>query len=90
MEHLPQRLQAFYERFEIDRERALPRLGEFFTDDIHFRDPFRDTRGMADFRELFERIQFGPERYKFRAFTRLKQLQYLQATKQIDADFFWN
>lgn len=46
--------------------------------------------GARQFRELFERIQFGPESYKFRAFTRLKQLQYLQATKQIDADFFWN
>jgi len=56
MKPLPQRLQAFYERFELDRERALPRLGELFTDDIHFRDPFRDTRGMADFRELFERM----------------------------------
>jgi nucleoside-diphosphate-sugar epimerase len=46
--------------------------------------------GARQFRELFERIQFGPESYKFRAFTRLKQLQYLQATKQIYADFFWN
>jgi len=45
--------------------------------------------GARQFRELFERIQFGPENYKFRAFTRLKQLQYLQATKQIDGDFFW-
>jgi nucleoside-diphosphate-sugar epimerase len=46
--------------------------------------------GARQFRELFERIQFGPDSYQFRAFTRLKQLKYLQATKQIDADFFWN
>ncbi len=46
--------------------------------------------GARQFRELFERIQFGPESYKFRAFTRLKQLKYLLATKQIDDDFFWN
>jgi nucleoside-diphosphate-sugar epimerase len=46
--------------------------------------------GARQFRELFERIQFGPENYQFRAFTRLKQLKYLQATKQIDADFYWN
>jgi nucleoside-diphosphate-sugar epimerase len=45
--------------------------------------------GARQFRELFERIQFGPESYEFRAFTRLKQLKYLQATKQIDADFYW-
>ena len=46
--------------------------------------------GARQLRELFERIQFDPETYQFRAFTRLKQLKYLQATKQIDADFFWN
>jgi hypothetical protein len=31
----------------------------------------------------------GPETYRFRAFTRLKQLKYLQATGQIDREFFW-
>jgi nucleoside-diphosphate-sugar epimerase len=46
--------------------------------------------GARQFRELFERIQFGPESYQFRAFTRLKQLKYLQSTKQIDDDFYWN
>jgi hypothetical protein len=29
------------------------------------------------------------EIYQFRAFTRLKQLKYLQATQQIDSQFFW-
>ena len=29
------------------------------------------------------------ETYQFRAFTRLKQLQYLQSTGQIDAEFYW-
>jgi hypothetical protein len=28
--------------------------------------------------------------YQFRAFTRLKQLNYLQATHQIDQEFFWS
>ena len=45
--------------------------------------------GARQFRELFERIQFGQDNYQFRAFTRLKQLKYLRATNQIDADFFW-
>lgn len=45
--------------------------------------------GARQFHELFERIQFGPESYEFRAFTRLKQLTYLQRTRQIDDDFFW-
>ena len=55
-----------------------------------FKCSYTAADGARQFRELFERIQFGPESYKFRAFTRLKQLQYLQATNQIDADFFWN
>lgn len=45
--------------------------------------------GARQLRALFERIQLGPDTYQFRAFTRLKQLKYLQATKQIDADFYW-
>ncbi|HEY4057449.1 MAG TPA: FAD-binding protein, partial [Kofleriaceae bacterium] len=52
---LPHRLQQFYEALSVDREAALDRLGDVFTDDIHFRDPFRDTNGMPAFRRLFER-----------------------------------
>lgn len=55
-----------------------------------FKCSYTANDGARQFRELFERIQFGPESYGFRAFTRLKQLNYLQATKQIDDDFFWN
>jgi nucleoside-diphosphate-sugar epimerase len=45
--------------------------------------------GVRQLRELFERIQMQPETYQFRAFTRLKQLLYLQTTRQIDAEFYW-
>jgi nucleoside-diphosphate-sugar epimerase len=45
--------------------------------------------GARQLREVFERIQFGPETYAFRAFTRLKQIKYLRSTGQIDEDFFW-
>ena len=45
--------------------------------------------GARQLRQIFERIQLAPETYQFRAFTRLKQLVYLQATKQIDAEFYW-
>jgi nucleoside-diphosphate-sugar epimerase len=45
--------------------------------------------GARQLRELFERIRMPTETYQFRAFTRLKQLQYLQATAQIDDAFFW-
>jgi nucleoside-diphosphate-sugar epimerase len=55
-----------------------------------FKCAFTARDGARQFRELFERIQMSPETYQFRAFTRLKQLKYLQATKQIDSDFFWS
>jgi nucleoside-diphosphate-sugar epimerase len=45
--------------------------------------------GARQLRQLFERIQMSPETYQFRAFTRLKQLKYLQATDQIDASLRW-
>jgi nucleoside-diphosphate-sugar epimerase len=46
--------------------------------------------GARQLRELFERIQMQPETYQFRAFTRLKQIKYLQATHQIDGEFYWH
>jgi nucleoside-diphosphate-sugar epimerase len=46
-------------------------------------------RGAEELHRLFERIEFGPQTYEFRAFTRLKQLQYLQHTGQIDEDLYW-
>jgi len=45
--------------------------------------------GAEQLRALFERIDFDEAVYKFRAFTRLKQLNYLTRTSQIDSDFFW-
>jgi hypothetical protein len=39
--------------------------------------------------ELFERIRLTPEIFEFRAYTRLKQLQHLIQTHQIDGEFFW-
>ena len=46
-------------------------------------------RGAAELRALFQRIEFSTETYEFRAFTRLKQLKYLQRTGQIDDDLHW-
>lgn len=47
-------------------------------------------QGAEELRRLFERIEFAPETYAFRAFTRLKQLKYLQRTGQIDEDLYWS
>ncbi len=38
---------------------------------------------------LFRRIDFTGEMFHYRAFTRLKQLEYLIRTQQIDKNFFW-
>jgi nucleoside-diphosphate-sugar epimerase len=45
--------------------------------------------GAEELRRLFERIEMSSETYAFRAFTRLKQIKYLQRTGQVDADLFW-
>jgi nucleoside-diphosphate-sugar epimerase len=46
--------------------------------------------GARELRKLFERIQLTEEVHRYRAFTRLKQLQYLQRTGQVDAELFWS
>lgn len=45
--------------------------------------------GAKELRELFERINMSRETFEFRTFTRLKQLEYLIQTRQIDEHFFW-
>lgn len=45
--------------------------------------------GAEELRRVFERVEFGNREYEFRAFTRLKQLKYLQRTGQINDDLFW-
>ena len=46
--------------------------------------------GAEELRRLFERIDFSREIFEFRAFTRLKQLKYLQRTGQVDDDLYWS
>jgi len=63
-------------------------------DKIHAQLPgFRCRRdvesGAVELREVFERIGMSRDVFEFRAFTRLKQLEHLLATRQIDQQFFW-
>jgi len=46
-------------------------------------------RGAKQLYELFKRIDMTKERFEYRAFTRLKQLEYLRRSDQIDERFFW-
>jgi nucleoside-diphosphate-sugar epimerase len=54
-----------------------------------FKSRWTVRQGAEELRRLFERIEFSQSTYEFRAFTRLRQLQYLQRTGQIDHDLFW-
>ena len=47
-------------------------------------------RGAQQLLEVFERINMPREVFEFRAYTRLKQLQHLIGTQQIDPQFFWH
>jgi nucleoside-diphosphate-sugar epimerase len=63
-------------------------------DKIHKQLPgFRCRRdavsGANQLREIFERIDMSNETFTFRAYTRLKQLEYLIRTRQVDNKFFW-
>ncbi len=39
---------------------------------------------------VFERIGMSRETFEFRAYTRLKQLKYLQQTRQVDSSLYWS
>ena len=54
-----------------------------------FRCHYTARDGARQLHALFTRLQMPPETYQFRAFTRLKQIRHLQATGQIDGEFFW-
>jgi len=63
-------------------------------DKIHTRLPgfkcHRDAYiGAKELLELFKRIDMSPETFESRTFTRLKQLQYLVTTRQLDDQLFW-
>jgi nucleoside-diphosphate-sugar epimerase len=46
-------------------------------------------RGAQQLFEVFNHIDMTAETFFFRGFTRLKQLEYLIRTQQIDSSFFW-
>ena len=46
-------------------------------------------KGAEQLRKVFERIAMSGDTFEFHAFTRLKQLEYLLKTEQIDDQFYW-
>jgi nucleoside-diphosphate-sugar epimerase len=63
-------------------------------DKIHDRLPgfscaWNARKGARQLRDLFERIDLQQEIFLSRGFTRLKQLEHLLRTRQIDREFYW-
>ncbi|MEZ5728860.1 MAG: NAD-dependent epimerase/dehydratase family protein [Burkholderiaceae bacterium] len=63
-------------------------------DKIHTRLPgfscdWNARKGAAQLRDLFERVEMDEATFNWRPYTRLKQLQYLIRTQQLDSDFYW-
>jgi nucleoside-diphosphate-sugar epimerase len=48
------------------------------------------VKGAKQLRDIFERIDMTQDVFEHRGFTRLKQLEYLLRTRQIDKNFFWS
>ena len=45
--------------------------------------------GARELREVFERISLSDETFRFHAYTRLKELEHLLRTGQLDGELFW-
>jgi nucleoside-diphosphate-sugar epimerase len=54
-----------------------------------FKCAWNARRGAQQLHDLFKQIDMKTEVFQHRAFTRLKELEYLIQTKQIDEHFFW-
>jgi nucleoside-diphosphate-sugar epimerase len=54
-----------------------------------FRCAWDARQGVAQLRELFDRIELTAERFGFRAFTRIEALKYLLRTGQVNDRLFW-
>lgn len=55
-----------------------------------FKCEWNAQRGAQQLYDVFSRIDMTKEVFESRGFTRLKQLEYLIRTQQIDKDFFWS
>lgn len=47
-------------------------------------------KGAKELYNIFEKIDLKPEVFKDRPYTRLKQLQYLMSTNQVNDELYWN
>ena len=69
--------------YRVDFEKINQKLPGFKCD-------WNAERGAEQLFNLFQQIDLTSEDFLSRGFTRLKQLEYLIRTQQIDQDFFWS
>lgn len=55
-----------------------------------FKCDWNAVQGAQQLFDLFAQIDMSEDTFLFRGFTRLKQLEYLIRTQQIDRDFYWS
>ena len=54
-----------------------------------FRCEWTARRGAEELRDVFDRIRMTDQTFRFRAYTRLAQLEHLLATGQLDESLYW-
>src|SRR6187549_21601 len=69
MPTLPQRMQSFYERLNVEKEAALDELPSLYTDDIQFVSPIEERDGVNAFKESWAKAF---QTYKAFSFTDFK------------------
>ncbi|MCA9578686.1 MAG: nuclear transport factor 2 family protein [Myxococcales bacterium] len=62
-------MQRFYERLNVDRERALEELPDLYTDDIAFFCPMETRYGLATFKRSWEFAFASYKMFEFHDFT---------------------
>ncbi|MFO0616104.1 MAG: nuclear transport factor 2 family protein [Polyangiaceae bacterium] len=76
MPTLPERMQAFYERLNVEKEKALDELPELYTDDIQFVSPIEERDGIHAYRDSWAKAF---QTYKAFTFTDFKRIGDEQA-----------
>ena len=68
--------------YRVSFEKIRAKLPDFKCD-------WNARRGAQQLHDVFQQVQMTTDIFNDRSFTRLKQLEYLLRTQQIDQDFFW-
>ncbi len=68
---LPERMQAFYERLNVEKEAALVELPELYTDDIQFVSPIEERDGIHAYRDSWAKAFETYQAFTFTDFKRI-------------------